>query len=116
MTRIVDIVHSDKDRNLWILHVDDVEPSTDSRGFVQEGGFFVEVKTREGRAVIKLSDKEVIDLANRLIEAYKVHIRRQIELYKDSSRQRRTRTQRENNEIDDLVNEAMDEDLEESSH
>ncbi|BCU67193.1 hypothetical protein HS7_06300 [Sulfolobales archaeon HS-7] len=109
MARVVDIAHFDKDGNLTSLKIDDIEPMAGEKGFAQEGGFFVTVKGKEGRAVIKISDKEAIDMANRIIEAYREHVKNFIELSK--RRQPLTQERRRKDEDEEIMDELDEEDF-----
>lgn len=86
MPRIVDIAHFDKDsKKPLTIKIDEFEPTIDEKGWPQEGGFYIAIQDRnDTRTVIRISDREAVDLANRLLEVYRDHVRKFVELSRQS--------------------------------
>ncbi|MDP7975026.1 MAG: hypothetical protein ACP5UI_01145 [Thermoprotei archaeon] len=88
--KVAEVVHFDANKRISSqLTADDIPPSLNEGGFVERGGFYISLKDAKGtRVVLKLSDMEAVDLAERLLEAYRQHVAQEYEL----SRRRRGMT------------------------
>ncbi len=86
--RIVDIVHFDQNkRPSSTLNVDDVLPTTDAKGYVAKGSFYLSVKDAVGKKItIKLTDMEAIDLAKRIDACYQNHVYTEMQLQASRTR------------------------------
>lgn len=80
--RIAEIVHFDASKRVSSqLVADDIPPTLNEEGFVEKGGFYLSLKDAKGtRVVLKLSDMEAVDLAERLLQTYREHINREYAL------------------------------------
>ncbi|MFP3220109.1 MAG: hypothetical protein RXR41_03060 [Candidatus Marsarchaeota archaeon] len=80
--RIAEIVHFDSSKKVSSqLVADDIPPTINEQGFVERGGFYFSLKDAKGtRVVLKLSDMEAVDLAERLLQTYREHINKEYAL------------------------------------
>ncbi|MGC8631052.1 MAG: hypothetical protein ACP5T2_01290 [Thermoprotei archaeon] len=80
--RIAEIVHFDASKKVSSqLVADDIVPTINENGFVEKGGFYISLKDAKGtRVVVKLSDMEAVDLAERLLQTYRDHVTKEYSL------------------------------------
>ncbi|MEM0173094.1 MAG: hypothetical protein QXV69_05640 [Sulfolobaceae archaeon] len=80
MTIIVRKTHKKGEKRIWIRIGE--SPPVIKEGKIKDGAFFVIVGDDEGEKKIRLTDQEALDIANRIIIAYRKHIRQYMELDK----------------------------------
>ncbi|BCU71051.1 hypothetical protein [Stygiolobus caldivivus] len=73
MAIITKKIHKKNDGGIVWISIDEVPPIIKDTSVV-DGGFFIRISDDKGDKVIRLSDQEAIDIAHRIIEAYKRHI------------------------------------------
>ncbi|EHP69734.1 MAG: hypothetical protein RXS23_08335 [Metallosphaera yellowstonensis] len=74
MAVIVRKVHKRDDGTTVWIRVGD-SPPVIKEGSVIDGGFFIRIGDDSGDKMIRLSDQEALDIAYRIIEAYRRHVR-----------------------------------------
>jgi hypothetical protein len=80
MTIIVRKTHKKDGKRIWIRVGE--SPPIIKDGKIKDGAFFVIVGDDEGEKMIRLTDQEALDIANRIILVYNMHIKKYRELDK----------------------------------
>jgi len=71
---IIRKIHTKKDgKSVW-LRVSEEPPTIKNKNPV-DGYFFLRIGDETGDKVIRLSDEEALDLAQRILESYRKHVR-----------------------------------------
>lgn len=87
-------------------------PPVIKEGSVIDGGFFIRIGDDSGDKMIRLSDQEALDIAYRIIEAYRRHVRTFARLDELSYEQyKRTRMAKDEEEVEELSAETLEKEV-----
>ncbi|BCS93457.1 hypothetical protein L3N51_01786 [Metallosphaera sp. J1] len=110
MAIIVRKVHKRDDGTTVWIRVGDSSPIIKD-GSVIDGGFFIRIGDDSGDKMIRLSDQEALDIAYRIIEAYRRHVRTFAKLDELSYEQYKRTKRAENEEEEELTPEIMEREI-----
>ncbi|AWR98373.1 hypothetical protein [Metallosphaera hakonensis] len=111
MAVIVRKIHRREDGSTVWLRVGE-SPPVIKEGSVIDGGFFIRIGDDSGDKMIRLSDQEALDIAYRIIEAYRRHVRTFARLDELSYEQyKRTRMAKDEEEVEELSAETLEKEV-----
>ncbi|ABP95264.1 MULTISPECIES: hypothetical protein [Metallosphaera] len=110
MAIIVRKVHKRDDGTTVWIRVGDSSPIIKD-GSVIDGGFFIRIGDDSGDKMIRLSDQEALDIAYRIIETYRRHVRTFAKLDELSYEQYKRTKRAENEEEEELTPELMEREI-----
>ncbi|QGR19219.1 hypothetical protein [Stygiolobus azoricus] len=101
MAIIVRKIHKKNDGGIVWISIDEVPPIIKDTSVV-DGAFFVRISDDKGDKVIRLTDQEALDIAYRIIEAYKRHVNEYPKLNQRAYEEYKKRNPEETESYEDL--------------